>query len=1468
MSIFSPKPPLPPRPPGLGKPSPAKRSAKLSKTLHEKSQPKDNASEGSSRPRRPPPPSHQSSLKNTENEEGQGNNKNEVESTKNEEAELLSSGISMPMAHDRASKGNSEHQRHTDSRPEVPKVETNSVSKVSQDSIEISPSVDSSEKQSDISDDVIQSTSLEGHTESKNPAAQPSGLEDSKTSTDNSQLNLHSSSAVATTETEDSVNTKTSSKVNRTNPKTPERPKPPIISPPITTDDKSNSPDRGSKDTPTLPETPTRASKTPKKSPAILPKPVPRSNLGKHAPPVQARTDKQSTKGKSTEATGASEMVKESDVEKSTTVHVETPSKEDDKIKTASSEVIVVSQTNDEVSSAPEENDVFHEEIKPSESCNENNLPAVVSVPTELPNAGAVTTEAAANVSLQKTEERSAESENVPKTEAKPRRPRAPSRKIEEDKSNGDKSSRKIEEGKICGDVLTRKQEEEMISEAGSITQDSISVKPEPVDEKLFDVETNETLHEAKKIENVTSPKPPRPRAPSRKTTDEKNVEIQDGSVNTSSKPSCSLDQDSFDAATQHGKTDKMASPKPSRPSRPVHTPSLSKPVETGDNREGAKNDGSSKHKNTEKPQRPSQPKLPSDSAGPPTDCSSIPPESHKFKPQRPSKPSLPGESTQSEEPAFSSKTENSVTINNTNLQAGACNENAEIIIADETRQEDGKEETCSSKEQEISKDKQEKKHIAFNKPSRPAKPNIETNVADETRHEDANEETCSSKEQEISKDKQEKKHIASNKPSRPAKPNIETNVADETRQEDANEETCSSKEQEISKDKQEHKHTVSNKPSRPARPNIETNVVDEKRQENAKEETCSSKEQEISKDKQEHKHIVPNKPSRPAKPNIEIAVAQKGEKQAKEDTVESESIRSVKKTGSVKPSRPPKPVDTLNDISSNETSSPFKTEPHRPRPPRPQAPQKQASVAIDVETSEKPHEGDHEKDKQEEVVHKTKPSVEAPPKPKRTSISSDDHSNIELSRQENTDKAVELLKEQKEISSEAMSDELKEASSDHDKSAATGNCQETNKNSSEEHCDAGEHSKPIVQSVSPNEANPVSSQNVPFIIVKRRDKGGQEASENEKSPDRHNVKFRVSSLSKTEVESFNSKDFVEKLNDKGRTKRNSTEGSVSTPPIRPKPSRPRPPSSDQNTGNGDERGAQTEVLGNKVKNKDGTEVTLVKNDKTGELEKVDKSEATGASSAAIEAGEVCNTDKEGPVKELSGSRIIEIASSEKTNKKKVKRKAPPVPVEKKNEHVKNPPEHVEKLTEHVEKHSGHIEKPSEHIEKHAGNVEKHSEDVGKHSGHVEKPSEDAEKKIENNNEPVEEASHEAMDITIEHQVISIESAEPAETLMDKGVKNVSPVSESLQSCGKESDDITPDTEVKTQKVGQNEVAPSKQDSKRDENPGVTEGTNAVHASPKKKKKPPPKPVRTSSLKRDSKPIVLKVYFFIVRINK
>ena len=1465
MSIFSPKPPLPPRPPGLSrKQSPAKRSANLSKTLPEKAQPKDNASEGSTRPRRPPPPSHQASLKNTENEEGQGNDKKEVESTKNEEPELLPSDISTPAVQDSTSKDNSEHQKHTDQCPDVPKMETNSVTKASQDSIEISPSVNSSEKQSEIiSDDVIQSTSQEGHTESKNTAAQPSGLENSKTSTDNSQLNLHSPSAAATTETlENSVNTKTSSKVNRPNPKTPERPKPPIISPPVTTDDKSNSPDSNSKDTPTLSETPTRASKAPKKSPAILPKPVRKGSLGKYAPPVQARTDEQSTKGKSTEATGASEMVKESDVEKSTTVHAETPSEEDNKIKSASSEVIVVPQTNDEVSSAPEDNEVFHREIKPSESCNEN-LPAVVSIPTEHPKANAVTTEAAANVSLQKTEERSVKSENVPKTEAKPPRPRAPSRKIEEDKSNGDKSSRKKEEGKICRDDPSRKLEEEMISEGGSVIPDSISVKPEPIDEKSFDVETNETLHEAKKIENVTSPKPPRPRAPSRKTTDEKSVEIQDGSVNTSSKASCSFDQGSFDAATQHGKTDKMASPKPSRPSRPVHTPSLSKPVKTVDNREEAKNNGSLKHKNTEKPQRPSQPRLPSESAGTPTDCSSIPPESHKFKPQRPSKPNLPGESTQSEEPALGFKTENSVTINNTNLQAGACNENAEIIIADETRQEDAKEETCSSKEQEISKDKQEHKHIVSSKPSRPARPNIETNVTDETRQEDAKEETCSSKEQEISKDKQEHKHIVSSKPSRPARPNIETNVTDETTQEDAKEETCFSKEQEILKDKQEHKHIISNKPSRPAKPNIETSVADETRQEDTKEDTCSSKEQEISTDKQQQKHIVSNKPSRPAKPSIEIAFAQKEEKQAKEDTVESENIRSVKKPGSVKPSRPPKPVDTLNDISSSETSSPCKTEPNRPRPPRPQAPQRQASVVSGVETSAKPHEGDHEKDKQEEVVHKTKPSVEAPPKPKRTSISSDDYSNIELSRQENIDKAVEILKEQKEISNEAMSDERKEAASDHDESAFTGNCEETNKDLSETHCDTGEHSKPIVQPISPNEANPASSQKVPFIIVKRRDKGVQEASENEKSPDRHNVKFRVSSLSKTEVESFNSKDFVEKMNDKGRTKRNSTEGSVATPPIRPKPSRPRPPSSDQNTGNGGERGAQTEGLGNKVKNKDGTEVTLAKNDKTGELEKVDKSEATDA---AIEADKVCNTDKEGPVRELSGSRIIEVAASEKTNKKKVKRKAPPVPVEKKNEHVETPPEHVEKLTEHVEKHSGLVEKPSEHIEKHAGNVEKHSEDVGKHSGHVEKPSEDVEKKIENNNEPVKEASHEAMDVTIEHQVISIESAEPAETLMDKGVKSVSPVSESLQSCGKESDDITPDTEVKTQKVGQNicnEVTPSKQDSKRDENPGVTEGTNAVHASPKKKKTPPQKPVRTSSLKRDSKPIVLKVYLFI-----
>ena len=1693
LFIFSSKPPLPPRPPGLGKVSPAKRGTNPSKSVPRRVHPKDNLNEGSSVPRRPPPPSHQTGIQNAGNE-GQENKEREEECTQNEKAELSSPKITFPRVHDSTSQGNCEHDKHIESHPDDSQTEANSVSKLSQGSIEVDPSVNSNKKQGG-DDEVIKLSPPENHTEPKNPAAQPSRLESLNTCTESSPSHLHSPSAAAKCETlENSVNSKTSSASHKTNSKIPERPRPPDRLPSIATEDKSNSLD-SAKNSPALSETPPHVSKTPKKTPPVPPKPYSSKNsVGKQGPLIQVRTDKQPARGKTTQEIEASEIVKKSDVEKSGTLDVETPSREESRTENASLEVIVMPQTNEEVSSTPENNDVFDEEIKPSEPSNENNLPSVVSIPTEehskvgaairkeaadnvispttekgsvgseapkreakprrprapsrkikeitemkisddnltIPDNNSsikpelvdekssnVETKAADNVISPKTEKGSFESENVPKKEAKPPRPCAPSRKTEEitevkisndnlttpdntlvkpeledEKSSNVKTkatdnvispktekgsvesenepkreakpprprapSRKTEEiteVKISNDNLTtpdntsvkpeledekssnvetkatdnvispktekgsvdsenepkreakpprprapsRKTEEitevkisndnlttpdntsvkpeledekssnvetkatdnvispktekgsvesenepkreakpprprapsrktEEITEVkisndnlttpdntsvkpeledekssnvetkatdnvispktekGSVESENepkreakpprprapsrkteeitevkisddnstgnTSVKPELIDEKSSNVETKDILHEPKKIENITSPKPPRPLAPVKKTAGEKTLESHDSSLSTSSEPSYPLEQHSTDAVTEHDKTEKVASPKPSRPSRPIHTPQLPKTVKGLGNQEEAKDGGWVKHKNKEKPQRPYQPQLPSERSGASIDSSSSHHESPKVKPQRPSKPNFPGEATEPKEPGSSSKNENTVTINNETSQTEASTKNAEITAANETRQDD------------------------------------------------------------------------------------------------------------------------------------------------KKQETSLSEQQEILKDKQEQKHIVSNKPSRPAKPNVETIVVQKDGKQVKEDTIESESNQSVKKTGPAKPSRPPKPSDAQNGISSNETPSSGKTEATRPRPPRPQAPQreKQVSVINVVETSAKPHERDHEKNKQTGV--QTKRSVEAPPKPKRTSISSDDRSDVQLSHQEDTNQPVEILKENKEILNEAMSDEREKAVSDHHDSASTENC---GRRTGEEQCEAGEHSKPFVEPPLPNKTNHVSTQNAPFIIVKRRDKGVQETSDDQKSPDRHNVKFRVSSLTKTEVESFNSKDFVEKLNDKERAKRNSAEAPAVTPPIGPKPSRPRPPSGDKHTGSGGKHEGQAEGRGDEIfemRNEDKGEV--IKNEKTSELEHVSNAEADDASCAA---DKVSKNDKEAPVGEIKVNECAhnDVVSSEKTDKKKVKRKAPPVPDEKQSEHVKKHSEHVkehnelvEKHSENVEKHSEHVEKHNEHVKKHSENVEKQSEHVEersehveKHTQHVEKHSENVEKrsehveihsehvddamsskKIENNNEPPEEITHDAVDVTVKHQVTVNENAEGNVPEPVEDVNQACSVSESLSSCRNTSDVLTPETEVKTQKVDQDvshEVTPSlcnepsKQDSRQDENAGMTQGTDFVQPR-KKKKAPPPKPVRTSSLKRDSKPIVLQVF--------
>ena len=1606
LFIFSSKPPLPPRPPGLGKVSPAKRGTNPSKSVPRNVHPKDNLNEGSSVPRRPPPPSHQTGIQNAGNE-GQENRERQEECTQNEKAELSSLEITFPRVHDSTSQGNCEHDKHIESHPDDSQTEANSVSKLSQESIEVDPSVNSNKKQGG-DDEVIKLSPPENHTEPKNPAARPSRLESLNTCTESSPSHLHSPSAAAKCETlENSVNAKTSSASHKTNSKMPERPRPPDRLPSIATEDKSNSLD-SAKNSPALSETPPHVSKTPKKTPPVPPKPYSSKNsVGKQGPLIQVRTDKQPTRGKTTQETEASEIVKKSDVEKSGTLDVERPSREESRTENASLEVIVVPQTNEEVSSTPENNDVFDEEIKPSEPSNENNLPSVVSIPTEehskvgavirkeaadnvispttekgsvgseapkreakprrprapsrkikeitemkisddnltipdnnssikpdlvderssnvetkaadnvispktekgsfesenVPKKEAkpprpcapsrkteemtevkisndnlttsdntsvkpeledekssnVETKATDNVISPKTEKGSVESENEPKREAKPPRPRAPSRKTEEitemkisDDNSTDNTSVKpelidekssnvetkatdnvispktekgsvesenepkreakpprprapsrkteeITEVKISDDNLTTpdntsvkleledekssnvetKATDNVISpktEKGSVesenepkreakpprprapsrkteeitevkisddnSTDNTSVKPELIDEKSSNVGTKDILHEPKKIENITSPKPPRPLAPVRKTAGEKTLESHDSSLSTSSEPSYPLEQHSTDAVTEHDKTEKVASPKPSRPSRPIHTPHVPKTVKGLGNQEEAKDGGSVKHKNKEKPQRPSQPQLPSERLGASIDSSSFHHESPKVKPQRPSKPNFPDEATQAKEPGSSSKNENTAAVNNETPQTEAFTKNAEIVIADETRQDD------------------------------------------------------------------------------------------------------------------------------------------------TKQEKSLSEQQEILKDKQEHKHIVSNRPSRPAKPNVETTVVQKEEKEVKEDTIESESNQSGKKTGPAKPSRPPKPSDAQN-VSSSEMPSSGKTEATRPRPPRPQAPprEKQVSVINVVETSAKAHERDHEKNKQTGV--QTKRSVEAPPKPKRISISSDDRSDVQHSHQEDTNQPVEILKENKEILNEAMPDESEKAVSDHHDSASTENCDETNKNLGEEQCEAGEHSKPFVEPPLPNKTNHVSTQNAPFIIVKRRDKGVQETSDDQKSPDRHNVKFRVSSLTKTEVESFNSKDFVEKLNDKGGTKRNSAEAPAVTPPIGPKPSRPRPPSGDKHTGSGGKQEGQAEGHGNEVfemRNEDKGKV--IKNDETSELEHVTNAEADDASCAA---DKVSKNDKEAPIAEIKVNECPhnDVVSSEKTDKKKVKRKAPPVPDKKQSEHVKKHSEHVKEHNELVEKHSVNVEKHSEHVEKHNENVKKHSENVEKQSEHVEERSENVEKrsehveihsehvddalsskKIENNNEPAEEITHDAVDVTVKHQVTVNENAEGNVPEPVDDANQACSVSESLSSCRNTSDVLTPETEVKTQKVDQDvshEVTsslcnePSKQDSQQDENAAMTQGTDFVQPR-KKKKTPPPKPVRTSSLKRDSKPIVLQVF--------
>ena len=1439
----SPKPPLPPRPPGLSKILPGKRISSLPKPpQHHKDNQVDDCS--SPRPRRPPPPSHQGSKTQTNTDQGNGN---EDENKTTEIGKVSTPENPLPTGHDNSSQDRSEHQKQTELHPDIPQIET------TQESTEKGLSTSNhNTKHTGISNVEI----TENKADAKIPVpTKPSRPENPKSSIESNsehvtttfQKTSQQPSTAETTETEEN----TTKNVFSMNTKTPERPKPPVRSPSITTDDNSKILDEVSKNATAAPEKPTppHVPKTHKTTPPVLPKPYslrgdrksknnkPLNVLGKQSPPVQARTATSKQLAKPKVADRASEIIKE------------TPSREETasySLENTSLEVDVVPEETDEICSALQNNnDVKESPQKPSNGSSHTEKHPELETHSHKGTLDNIT-----SPKTSKTTEKSVDSDS--RKETKPPRPRAPSRKtdvihekVKHDNSTSSenspiKPSRPIGE-QSCSVVTKEVQDENNTTD--NIASPKLSTPCAPrsktEDKNILESLENSTLSEhnpikpsevldeqsdnvvEKQYENnktgkMASPKPSRPRAPLGKTEDENILKSLENSTlpeHHPIKPSEVLDEQSDNVVEkqyENNKTGKMASPKPSRPRAPLRK---------------TEDEKVSHHNSTSIENSPVRPSPPVDQESYKILTEEVQHESSKSeevkspKPSRPSKPTLPPEATKDVE----------------------CN------VSQETEEYENK----------------SMKHENIDKPERPLKPKLPTDLVVSRKSDSSATITEPHK----------------NKPQRPSKPKLSSEFA-QSKESGANSKSDVHEDPtdkvSVIIDHEPHQSVMSIKPQRPQKPNLsETPEETEEK---------STKPQEISKDEiSEHQHTVFNNLSKPVKP--EMANSKKERKSSNKS--ESNHSVLVKKTSSIKPSRPPIPREGKHDIPSHETACAHTKDVSKPRPPRPQAPRQ---ILLD---------------KQESVEippNDTKKCVAAPTKPNRTSISESDQLNTQQSKtaqeEDHSDQGADAILEISILeipvkenlsdvvsyepgktvleSSEVMgNDDEKEGRKEVNVFEGNVKCEETNKISGEDNPNPSEHAKSfkLARPPPPNKQSSVpkdEAENGPFVAVKKREKEDQvkdkqNTSENEKSSDRHSVRFRVSSLSKTEVESFNKKEFLEKLKDKDVTRHSLEDDSASAPPIRPKPSRPRPPSSSKKTGASDDHEEKVEGYGsdasedtehkqqaNRVGNENEAEkTTTYKPHDLEDINEVTSSPPTNKVASLenvseITASKTCESEDQ----EITSDEIRKCEHNDVQKKRKMKRKAPPVPDEK-HENVDLKQEGVKKSEETADDQGLETSKPNvanreQQVESVVGQIDldlqtksetlRDNKDCNKSSEHANQFAD--EERTEKNSAPVQQCSH--VDIVGEHQATVKDNERCAAAsviqqtgaFMDKQEPNVNHI------CAGES--LSPDAQ-------------------RDEGDDKTEATNAIQ-SQKKKKTPPAKPKRTSSLKRGSKVNVTKVF--------
>ena len=710
---------------------------------------------------------------------------------------------------------------------------------------------------------------------------------------------------------------------------------------------------------------------------------------------------------------------------------------------------------------------------------------------------------------------------------------------------------------------------------------------------------------------------------------------------------------------------------------------------------------------------------------------------------------------------------------------------------------------SCKPVKDEVKCDNNNSEKTTPSKPSRPSKP---TRPPSAIKHAESNEEH----------ENKSSKHQNDEKPSRPLEPKLSTEPV-------------------VVKDSASDREPRKNKPQRPSQPNLSNDAKESEQKFN--------KSQDIESDNAKMNHAVCTNGS-------EVDKSEMADMKKKHE-VKSDGNGSVKRTGSIKPSRPPEPSETKRDKSSHET--PTAAVAGKPKPPRPHAPRHEKNITVDkhesVETPPKPPH--HEKDMKRSETPPKPPHheqdmkrSETPPKPKRTSITK---SHEPKPQQIETDQETEIPKLQEVHNAEEntnLNDVIcgepeSTGPSDVTGQGTEGEVEEKIENvlveKPEETSNGSEKlsSCNLEQSTSPN--SPVQkNENTPFTAVNRQEKqDSEETSETseKKCSDRHNVRFRVSSLSKTEVESFNRKEFLEKLKDKGYRRRSSEDDSTTAPQVRPKPSRPRPPSSGEHEvkveGNETSEGKEhTQAKASALSNENISERSL--SDEPVDVEnKSEPSDVTRSDKVDI-AAEVTA----GVGAKESEAKCNDVVQDLSKKEKKLKRKAPPAPDE----------------TREGDNHVGL--KQQDLKERKSGE----KETINDQQASTKPQTTKEEKQTESTAGVLDEQTVKDIKVSTQSSEHTRQFVEEEKTERnDESVEE--PAQETVSNTERES------TEKHTEATLTDDDSSSKNVQKDHEGVATTEVTDAVQSP--KKKTPPPKPKRTSSLKRDSKLVVPKVCLFI-----